>query len=112
MRDHLTSTETGVFRDVIDKTIVGLRNTINAWASDLRPALNIEEQEVDEEEVEETKIESTFEYVEATFHNSYLDEDIEETQAKGEAKRVLRKVIGIAKLALPALTREIEKCKE
>jgi hypothetical protein len=118
MKDHLSSTETGVFRDTIDKTINGLHDNINRWAVDLRPTLTTDEQETCEEEADgqgsevvKITLEDVFADVEATFHRSYLEEDREETQERIEAKRVLRQVIDTAELALPMLTREMEKCK-
>lgn len=119
MKDHLSSTETGVFRDVIDKIIQGLRKNIDRWALGLRPALNTDEQEASEEEADEQEsealkipaLEDVFAEVEDVFHSSYLEEDREESQEKVEAKGVLRHIIDIAELALPLLTREMEKCK-
>lgn len=119
MKDHLSSTETGVFRDVIDKIIQGLRINIDGWALDLRPALKTDEQEASEEEADEQEsevvkvpaLEDVFAEVEDTFHGSYLEEEREETQEKVEAKKVLRHVIDIAELALPMLRSEMEKCK-
>lgn len=118
MKDHLSSSETGVFRDTIDKTIKGLHDNINRWAVDLKPTLTTDEQnaceeDTDEQESEVVKItlEDVFADVEGTFHRSYLLEDREETQEKVEAKRVLRQVIDTAELALPMMTRQIEKCR-
>jgi hypothetical protein len=117
MKDHLSSTETGVFRDTITMTIKGLHANIDRWALDLKPVLTEEEkneeEEEDEREVADLKIplEAVFAEVEEVFHGSYLEEDREETQEKVEAKRVLRRVIDIAEQALPMLTREMEKCR-
>jgi hypothetical protein len=116
MKDHLSSTETGVFRDTITMTIKGLHVNIDRWALDLKPVLmepERSEEEEDEREVADLKIplEAVFAEVEEVFHRSYLEEDREETQEKIEAKRVLRRVIDIAEQALPMLTREMEKCR-
>lgn len=119
MKDHLSSTETGVFRDTIDKTTTGLHNNIERWALDLKPTLTLNEQEIPEEEADEEEaevlkiaLEDVFADVEATFHGSYLEEEREETQVKVDAKRVLRQIIEAAELALPMLAREMEKCRD
>ena len=118
MKDHLSSTEKGVFRDIIDKTIKGLQNNIDRWALGLEPSLETDEQEigeegVDDQESEEIKIalEDVFADVETIFHGSYLEEDREESQVKVDAKRVFRQVIDTTELALLMLAREMEKCR-
>ena len=116
MKDHLSSTEAGVFHDTIDKTIKGLHENIDRWAMDLRPALKEQdtyEEEAVDPEIEQLKLplEYVFADVEAVFHRTYSEEDIEETPAKVEAKRVLRQLIDTAEEAIPILTREMEKCK-
>ena len=118
MKDHLSSTEKGVFRDTIDKTIKGLQNNIDRWALGLEPSLETDEQEigeegVDDQESEEIKIalEDVFADVETIFHGSYLEEDREESQVKVDAKRVFRQVIDTTELALLMLAREMEKCR-
>jgi hypothetical protein len=93
MRSHIASTEEGVFRDVIDRSVEDLHETIDSW----------QDQAAD-------KVYKYFGNVEKTFHTSYLYEDKEESQAKLDAKQNLQKAIRAAKEALPALTREIEKC--
>ena len=117
MKDHLSSTEIGVFRDTIDKIIQGLRVNIDGWALDLRP--KTDEQEACEEEADEHEsemvrnpaLEDVFAEVEDVFHGSYLEEDREESEEKVQAKKVLRHVIDMAELALPMLRSEMEKCK-
>ena len=124
MKDHLSSTEKGVFRDTVDKTIKSLQNNIDRWALGLKPSLETDEQEIgeegaDDQESEEIKmaLEDVFADVETIFHGSYLEEDREETQEKIEsqmkvdAKRVFRQVIGTAGLAREMLAREMEKCR-
>jgi hypothetical protein len=119
MKHHLSSTETGVFRDTIDKTITGLHDNIDRWALDLKPTLPLDEQKIpegeadkQESEVPKIALEDFFADVKATFHESYLEEDREETQVKIDAKRVLRQIIETAELALPMLAREMEKCRD
>ena len=115
MKDHLSSTETGVFRDTIDKTIKGLQDNIDRWALDLKPTLETDEQEEEaddqESEVIKVALEDVFADVEAIFHGSYLEEDREEPQVKVDAKRILRQLIDNAELARPLLAREMEKCR-
>jgi hypothetical protein len=118
VKDHLSSTETGVFRDTIDKTIKGLHDNINRWAVDLRLTLPTNQQEAPEDDTDEQQsvvvkitLEDVFADVEDVFHRTYLEKDREETQEKVEAKRVLRQIIDTAELAFPILTREMEKCK-
>lgn len=128
MKGHLSSTEKGVFRDTIDKTIKGLHVNIDKWARDLKPTLETDEQESDEDEGDEEEedkekgdeqenkvikiaLEDVFADVAATFHGSYLKEDREESQVKVDAKRVLRQIIDTAEVALPMLAREMEKCR-
>lgn len=65
-----------------------------------------------ESEVPKIALEDFFADVKATFHESYLEEDREETQVKIDAKRVLRQIIETAELALPMLAREMEKCRD
>lgn len=95
IKAHITSTEEGVFRDVIEKSIDGLHEVIENWQ--LQAA---------------EKVYKYFGDVETTFHTSYLYADKEESQAKLDAKYNLRKAIKAAKEALSTLAREIEKCGE
>jgi len=91
----IASTEEGVFRDVIERSIEGLHQRIDDW----------QVQAAEE-------VYGYFLDVETTFHSSYLYEDKEESQAKLDAKHNLQEAIKAAKEALPSLTREIEKCGE
>ena len=50
MKDHLSSTETGVFRDTITMTTKGLHNNIDRWALDLKPVLMEREKSEEEED--------------------------------------------------------------
>jgi hypothetical protein len=95
MRAHIASTEEGVFRDVIDRSVESLHETIDNWQKSVAK-----------------KVYEYFGDVEDTFHTSYLYEDKEESQAKVDAKQHLQKAIRAAKDALPALGREIGKCGE
>jgi hypothetical protein len=94
MKAQLASTEEGVFRDVIDRTIEGLCDKVDAWQTE--------------------SAEKVYEYfgdIEETFQTSYLDEDKEESDAKLSIKRNLRKVVSAARSSLDAMTREIAKCE-
>lgn len=95
MRRHIASTEEGVFRDVIERSIDGLHEAINNWQL-----------------LAAEKVYKYFGDIETTFHTRYLYEDKEESQTKLDAKFNLRKIIKAAKEALPSLALEIEKCGE
>jgi hypothetical protein len=85
MKAQLASTEEGVFRDVIDRTIQGLCDKVDAWQTEYA------------------------EKVYETFQTSYLDEDREESDAKLSIKHNLRKVVSAARSSLDAMTQEIAK---
>jgi hypothetical protein len=76
----LRRSKRGVFRDVIDSTIKGLHGKINEWKAQST-----------------VQIDKYFDSVETTFHQNYLGEDQEESEARIEAKRNLRDVIVAAK---------------
>jgi hypothetical protein len=94
MKAQLASTEEGVFRDVIDRTIEGLCDKVNAWQTESAE-----------------KVYEYFRDIEETFQTSYLDEDKEESEAKLSIKHNLRKVVGAARGSLDAMAREIAKCE-
>jgi hypothetical protein len=94
MKAQLASTEEGVFRDVIDRTIEGLCDKVDAWQTE--------------------SAEKVYEYfgdIEETFQTSYMDEDKEESDAKLSIKHNLRKVVSAARSSLDAMTREIANCE-
>jgi hypothetical protein len=94
MKAQLASTEEGVFRDIIDRTIEGLCDKVNAWQTESAE-----------------KVYEYFRDIEETFQTSYLDEDKEESEAKLSIKHNLRKVVGAARGSLDAMAREIAKCE-
>jgi hypothetical protein len=94
MKAQLTSTEEGVFRDVINSTMEGLCDAVDAW--------KIQAAE---------KVYKYFVEVKETFHASYLDEDQEESEEKHAAKHNLRKVVSAARKAVDVMALEIKKCE-
>jgi phosphosulfolactate synthase (CoM biosynthesis protein A) len=94
MKAHLTSTEEGVFRDVVNSMVEGLCDKVDAWKTQAAE-----------------KVFKYFVEVDQTFHASYLDEDQEESEEKHAAKHNLRKVVSVARKAVDVMALEIKKCE-
>jgi hypothetical protein len=94
MKVQLTSTEEGVFHDVVNSTMDGLCDKVDAWKTQAAE-----------------KVYKYFVEVNETFHASYLDEDQEGSEEKHAAKHNLREVVSAARKAVDVMALEIKKCE-